>query len=79
MTKYTIYWHGTIVDNEDGWHIPPDPENRHFQEYLAWRAEGNCPDLDHPLYALDKENSQYVASDMLIMQTPDIVRIVPIP
>ena len=24
--------------------IPFDPDNRHYQEYLAWVAEGNTPE-----------------------------------
>ena len=24
-------------------YIPKDPENRHYQEYLEWLAEGNTP------------------------------------
>lgn len=28
----------------DGAFIPLDPDNRDYQEYLAWQAEGNTPD-----------------------------------
>ena len=46
MAKYTLSWHGTLVDNEEGWHIPNDPDNRHFQEYQSWKAQGNWPDFE---------------------------------
>jgi hypothetical protein len=32
-----------ILRIEDGLGIPMNPENRHYQEYLAWVAEGNEP------------------------------------
>lgn len=28
----------------DGLSIPINPENRHYEEYLEWVAEGNTPD-----------------------------------
>ena len=31
-----------LPDEEVG--IPDDPANRHYEEYLAWVAEGNTPD-----------------------------------
>ena len=37
---------GTEQNNilaEKGMVIPKDPLNRHYQEYLAWVAEGNTP------------------------------------
>ena len=37
----------SIVKIEDGlelW-IPEDSGNRHYQEYLAWIAEGNTPEV----------------------------------
>tara|TARA_R100000152_G_C6676054_1_gene111156 strand:- start:81 stop:248 length:168 start_codon:yes stop_codon:yes gene_type:complete len=27
-----------------GYSIPNDPENTHWQEYLAWKAAGNTPE-----------------------------------
>ena len=33
-----------VVRKEDNWHIPFDPDNQMYQEYLAWVAEGNTPD-----------------------------------
>jgi len=62
MAKYTLTWHGTIVNNEDGWNIPPHTENRHFQEYQQWKREGNWPDFELDAYALDTQNSRYVST-----------------
>ena len=33
-----------VVRKEDNWHIPFDPDNSMYQEYLAWVAEGNTPE-----------------------------------
>lgn len=33
-----------IFRKEDGWLIPPDPNNIMYQEYLAWVAAGNTPE-----------------------------------
>jgi hypothetical protein len=35
-----------ILTEEDGtvWHIPPDPANRHYAEYLQWVEDGGVPD-----------------------------------
>jgi len=35
-----------IFTEEDGtvWHIPPDPDNRHYAEYLQWVEDGGVPD-----------------------------------
>lgn len=35
MGKYKYSGDG-IFDNENGWFIPTDEGNRHYQEYLAW-------------------------------------------
>ena len=40
---------GTVVETDtiervnDNLFFPKDPKNRHYQEYLAWLAEGNEP------------------------------------
>ena len=31
------------IIRSDGWSIPPDPANAHYQQYLEWIAEGNMP------------------------------------
>ena len=47
MTKYrlTISKPGgaadSVMDLEEGWSIPFDPDNSHYQKYLDWVAEGN--------------------------------------
>ena len=41
---YTLTAHpNTIVRDEDGAFIPTDPDNRDYQEYLAWLDDGNQP------------------------------------
>jgi len=43
MAKYKLTTSGCL-DTERGHHIPNDPGNRHWAEYLQWVAEGNTPD-----------------------------------
>jgi hypothetical protein len=33
------------TENGEKWHVPSDLANRHYQDYLAWVAEGNKPDI----------------------------------
>ena len=48
---YTQVWNsmtneihdGMIIRDEDQAHIPFDPDNRDYQDYLAWLDEGNEP------------------------------------
>ena len=41
---YTLTEHpNTIVRDEDQAHIPTDPDNIDYQEFLAWLDEGNQP------------------------------------
>ena len=68
MTKYTLLWNGTIIDNENSWSIPCDPDNRHFQEYQQWKREGNWPDFQLDAYALDTQNSKYIATQFSKMK-----------
>lgn len=35
---------GGVLDTERRMNIPNNPNNRHWQEYLGWLAEGNTPD-----------------------------------
>lgn len=40
---YKLQNFGMILRLSDMAWIPPDPDNRDYQEYLAWVAEGNTP------------------------------------
>lgn len=50
-TTYTQVWDHMqgqvndrmIIRDADGAHIPFDPDNMDYQDYLAWLAEGNEP------------------------------------
>jgi hypothetical protein len=33
----------TVIDLENGWCIPFDPDNTDYQAYLKWVSEGNTP------------------------------------
>lgn len=35
---------GYVIRTEDGAHIPPDPANRDYAEYLQWVEDGGVPD-----------------------------------
>jgi hypothetical protein len=43
MAKYELTESG-CRDKERGYHIPDDPNNRHWKEFQEWLAEGNTPD-----------------------------------
>jgi hypothetical protein len=40
---YSIRDDGHVIRASDGATIPPVEDNRDYQEYLAWVAEGNSP------------------------------------
>lgn len=39
---------GNQIIINDNWHIPADPANTDYQQYLAWLAEGNTPEEWNP-------------------------------
>jgi len=48
MAKYKLTESGCL-DTERGHHIPEDPANRHWAEYLEWVMEGGVADpMDVP-------------------------------
>lgn len=40
---YQLRQFGGIIKLDENMFIPEDNRNRHYQEYLAWLAEGNEP------------------------------------
>jgi hypothetical protein len=44
MANYQLTTGTSITRTADGASIPPDPLNRDYQAYLAWKAAGNTPD-----------------------------------
>tara|TARA_R100000773_G_C4211714_1_gene111129 strand:+ start:1306 stop:1464 length:159 start_codon:yes stop_codon:yes gene_type:complete len=48
MARYKLLENSTgiwgVKDTEDGGLIPFDEDNRHYQEYLLWVADGNTAD-----------------------------------
>jgi hypothetical protein len=48
MAAYQLGPNGSVIREEDGAQIPPDPANADYQEYLAWVAAGNTPDPADP-------------------------------
>lgn len=39
-----IFGQELIFKEDESIWIPTDPENRHYQQYLAWLEEGNEPE-----------------------------------
>lgn len=48
MAQYFLMSDGGVKDTVNNLFIPADEANRHYQEYLAWVAEGNTPDEETP-------------------------------
>jgi hypothetical protein len=44
MSDYKLLDSGGVYHRPSGMSIPPDPANRHWQEYQRWLAAGNAPD-----------------------------------
>jgi hypothetical protein len=40
-----------VIRSADGAHIPADPRNRDYQEFVAWVKAGNSPDPADPVVA----------------------------
>jgi hypothetical protein len=59
MTSYQLNAHhpGGVIRLDDNASIPPDPDNRDWQEYQAWLADGNTP------LAADTSHQQRAAFD----------------
>jgi hypothetical protein len=74
----------TILRVADNAHIPDDPANRDYAEYLAWCADGNTPDpaplppeppppaplpLDaHPEGEMDAATKGYVDAEIAMLR-----------
>ena len=54
-----------IKDNEQGWFIPIDPANTHYQEYQQWLEEGNEPDPPYTLEELKQLKKQEIKQAFL--------------
>lgn len=56
-----------IFTDQDGtvWHIPPDPANRHYADYLVWCSEGGVPDpyVPPPVVPPAPTNEQQILYD----------------
>jgi len=44
MYKLSIIFDNIVIRVKDNAHIPFDPANTDYQEYLKWLAEGNTPE-----------------------------------
>jgi hypothetical protein len=42
---YQLLEGGGVYHVPSGRHIPDEPRNRHWQQYQAWLAAGNTPEL----------------------------------
>jgi hypothetical protein len=54
---------------EDGAIIPVDPENRCYQEYLAWVEGGNTPDPEYTADEIKANNLKAIADRRFIEET----------
>jgi hypothetical protein len=57
MTYTLTAYPGTIVRDEDGALIPADEDNIDYQDFLAWKAEGNEPTPYTPPPAAKKKEA----------------------
>ena len=44
MSEYQLTATDVIIRTEDSAHIPPDPANTDYAEYLQWVEDGGVPD-----------------------------------
>lgn len=63
MIRYKIVSANTIFDRVHKNFIPVDPNNRDYQRYLAWLAEGNTPEPPDPPRVADPDD-EIVAKDV---------------